>query len=55
MGGKRVKPTPTYSYAFVVVPKSKKAIVIEERLLRERSEPLEKAVWHERARLEAVK
>jgi hypothetical protein len=50
-----VKPKRTHGYAFVVLPKSKTAIVIEERELRDRFEPLEKAVWRERARLDAVK
>ena len=55
VGGEPMRPKTTYDYAFVVVPKSKKAIVIQERVLKERAEPPEKGVWRERARIEPAK
>ncbi len=54
--GKEVKGQyATTNYAFVVLPKSKKSIIIEERLPGNRFDTPDKFIWHERARLDAVK
>ncbi len=45
----------TQSYAFAVLPKSKKTIIIEEKMPGARPPTADPPVWRERARIEAVK